>query len=100
VDVCCGGGEDSSVSLQAFWFEFGPDDRYGCNLPFACGVTAASEAEALALVANQFIGGQPLPPRRRTIENLSLDEIESRWGQLDFGVPVVRGIWFPHVQNP
>lgn len=95
-----GSGEDFSVSLQAFWFEFGPDDRYGCTLPFACGVTAASEDEALALVANQFTGGEPLPPRRRTIQNVRLDEIEAKWGQLDFGVPVVRGIWVPTRPEP
>jgi hypothetical protein len=42
-------------------------------------------------------GGVPKPI---VVEALTPEEIHARTGQFDFGVPVLRGIWYPHVDNP
>lgn len=39
-------------------------------------------------------------PDSLAIDELSPEEIQARIGNFDFGVPVVRGIWYPHLGDP
>lgn len=83
---------DVAVALQSFLIDFGDVER----VPNLCAVTATDENDALALVRGAY-GQAPSPV---SIEALSAAAIQDRIGHFDFGVPVVRGIWFPHISNP
>ena len=74
-------------------------DVRGCQMPFACAVSAYDEDDALDLVRATYAPDRDLP-RPGSVEELSPEEIQRRIGNFDFGVPVVRGIWYPHVSNP
>ena len=69
------------------------------RLPFACAATAFDEPDALSLVQETYCPGVPLPAPTEA-EELNPEEILARLGNYDFGVPVVRGIWYPHLNNP
>ena len=74
-------------------------DAKGCRVPFACAVSAYSEDDALDLLRATYAPDGDLP-QPGTIAELPPAEIQKRIGSADFGVPVVRGIWYPHVGNP
>lgn len=74
-------------------------DVSGCHMPFACAVSAYDQEDAVELVRATYAPESGLP-RPGSIEELSAEEIQRRIGNADFGVPVVRGIWYPHANNP
>lgn len=100
------------VMLHRYWFEFervASSERGGgvtldCTLPWACGVTAFDERDALDQVAELFPDGLARHQVRRRLEDVDVSdlaaELESRGRSFDFGVPLVRGVWYPHVRNP
>jgi hypothetical protein len=69
------------------------------EMPFACAVSAYDQDDALDLVRATYAPDRDLP-RHWSIEELTPEEIQRRIGNFDFGVPVVRGIWYPHLNNP
>jgi len=71
----------------------------GCRLPFACAVSAYDEEDALDQIRATYAPNDDLP-RPGTVEELSPEAIQQRIGNFDFGVPVTRGIWYPHLSNP
>ena len=70
----------------------------GCQMPFACAVTAYDEGDAVELIRVTYVPDGELRPG--SIEELEPQEILNRIGHFDFGVPVVRGIWYPHLTSP
>ena len=95
--------------LRRYWFEFeskqprGPRDLV-CTMPWACGVTGHDEADALRHIEALWPGGLDSYAIRRRIEDLDVSdlatEVAAKMAPVDFGVPVVRGIWYPHLTNP
>lgn len=88
--------------LRRFWFEF-DDSRGSSGLPFGCGVTAEDAASALHIVAATYCDGR-LPGVRETVEDVDVGELADRLSAfirpLRFGVPTVRGIWYPNLTGP
>lgn len=82
----------ASVSLQSFLIHLARTER----VPTVCAVTALDEADAVTLVRDAY--GTDADPV--SIEALPPVTIQERIGPFDFGVPVVRGIWYPHINNP
>ncbi len=68
-------------------------------MPFACAVSAYDVDDALEFVREVYAPDGALP-RPGSVEELSPEAIQQRIGNFDFGVPVVRGIWYPHLSNP
>lgn len=90
-------GMATSTSLRSYLVtDF---DVSGCWMPFACAVSAYSETDALELLRATYAPEGDLP-RPGTVEELTAEEIQRRIGNYDFGVPVVRGVWYPHLSNP
>lgn len=83
------------VTLRSFLVEFGDSPR----LPRVCAVTAYDERDALALIRNVYSPDAELPEPVILLA-LAPAEILARIGTFDFGVPVLRGIWYPHLDNP
>lgn len=83
------------VSLRSFLITSGRGER----LPAWCAVTALDEEDALELVRSVF-GPDGDWSQTVAVEELGPDEIQERIGNLDYGVPVVRGICYPHLDNP
>ena len=73
--------------------------RGGARLPLSWAVTAFDEADALGLVRDTYCPGAELPSPDES-EELSPAVIQERIANVDYGVPVVRGIWYPHLNNP
>lgn len=95
--------------LHRYWFEFEPEESNGprtldCRMPWACGVTGHDEADALRLVEEHFPGGLTTHRIRRRVEDVDVttvaSEVAEKMSPVDFGVPMVRGIWYPHLGNP
>lgn len=72
---------------------------HGCRVPAWCAVTAFDADDAVELVRSVY-APDDLLPLSVEVEDLSPKEIQSRIGNSDFGVPVLRGIWYPHVDDP
>jgi len=86
----------SRVTLRSFYLtDFGES---GCWMPFACAVTAYDERDALEMVGAVY--SPTSLPTPGVVEELTPEEIMRRIGHFDFGVPVVRGVWYPHVNTP
>lgn len=95
--------------LHRYWFEFEPKESNArrtldCRMPWACGVTGHDEVDALRQVEEQFPGGLTTHMIRRRIEDVDVttlaSEVAEKMSPVDFGVPVGRGIWYPHLRNP
>ena len=84
------------VTLRSFLFRFVSEE---VRLPLSCAVTAFDEADALGLVRDTYCPGAELPSPDES-EELSPAVIQERIANVDYGVPVVRGIWYPHLNNP
>jgi hypothetical protein len=85
------------TTLRTFLItDFGDSERWR---PLACAVTAYDENDALELVRVVYPPDGDQPPRD-SIEELTPEAIQNRIGHFDFGIPVVRGVWFPHLTNP
>lgn len=83
------------VSLRSFLITSDHADR----LPVCSAVTALDEDDALELLRAVYRSDEVLP-QTLVVEELSPDEIQARIGNFDYGIPVVRGIWYPHLANP
>jgi hypothetical protein len=94
-DTHKGPRHDADVSLRSFLIDFGNAER----LPHLCAVTAQDDADALTLVRDAYRPGGEVP-KPVSVEMLPPAEIQERIGSLDFGVPVARGIWYPHINDP
>lgn len=86
----------TAMALRSFLFSFLSQE---VRLPLSCAVTAFDEEDALSLVQETYCPGVALPGPTEA-EELSPAQIQARIGNVDFGVPVVRGIWYPHLNNP
>ena len=87
--------QTARVSLQSFLITSRGDEHF----PGWSAVTAYDDADALGLLQAAYRPGGSLPARL-VVEELSPAEIQLRIGNFDYGVPVVRGIWYPHTTNP
>jgi hypothetical protein len=88
------------VTLKAaYLIEFAPPSR---DVPWLCAVTAYDADDAMSLVAAAFRpDGSSLPEVTEVLEGVTFDDVKERVGAHGgFGVPVVRGIWYPHIENP
>lgn len=93
------------TALIRYWIEFAPrewfdaDDEESTALPRACGVTAASLDDALALVREIVFRDQPLPPVRRVMEHVDTGMLEMFHVGPRVLAPGERGIWYPPIYH-
>jgi hypothetical protein len=64
--------------------------------PLSWAVTATDSDDALTLIDPYYSGD----PSDLTIVEMSPEEIQSHIPRGDFGMPLVRGIWSPHFDDP
>jgi hypothetical protein len=83
------------MSLRSFLIEFDTEE----NIPSVCAVTARDESDALTLIRDTYRPEGVLPDPT-TMEQHTPEAIQSRIGRFDFGMPVTRGVWYPHIDNP
>jgi hypothetical protein len=112
VGLVAGRCDHPGVVLRRYWLEFesaeppDPDKSVtlDCMLPWACGVTAFDEEDALHQLADLFPDGYRRHRARRRLEDVDLSdlaaELQRRGRSFDFGIPLSRGVWYPHVANP
>lgn len=90
-----------SPLLHRYWIELDrnsaqDEPRLGALLPW--GVTAYSLHDALSILRDHLLDGEPLrPPLRRVIEDVDLSKIDPfylRHGSVF--PPIWRGIWYPY----
>ena len=87
------------MSLRSFWIEWTTET--GVRLPLGCAVTAFDLDDALEQIRSVYSPNDaPLPTPTSVREGVTPDDVEAQVGRRDFGVPVVRGIWYPHLDNP
>jgi hypothetical protein len=106
-------------TLRRYWFEFDlpalpPTIGEGISLDGGsmaqrylwrgCGVTAVDEDDARSLIL-ELLGEAELPPVRRVSVDVDVsalpDAVTHPLGtHASYGVPVWRGVWFPHVSQP
>jgi hypothetical protein len=91
--------DDCTVALRSYLIRIN-DDGGGCRFPVACAVTAHDEADALALVRETYCHEHHALPAVTVQEGVTFEEVVQQIGDADYGVPVVRGIWYPHLSNP
>ena len=92
--------------LTRYWIEFdkSTDDlhqrlgRYG--LTRGCGVTAYSYADALSMVGNIVLQGDPLPAIVRVIENIDVRTLDQGHVVANMCAVVWRGVWWPPYGEP
>ncbi len=87
------------MALRSFLIRFATDGT-GCRFPSACAVTAYDEQDALGLVRSSYAKDGELPPVSEMQVGVTFEEVAAQIGNADYGVPVVRGIWYPHLDNP
>lgn len=87
-----------NTPLQRFWIEFGPTEEVSGDTfthSRVYGITAASVADALALLQCAIFRNLPLPPVARLIEDIDLAMLDA----FHIGPSILplnrRGIWYP-----
>jgi hypothetical protein len=82
--------------MHRYWIEFDFTRRAErpAGTALGCGVTAEDRRAALALLERRLFDGS-LPPVSRLVEDVAVDDLESRHVRPNMGNPAVRGIWFP-----
>lgn len=83
------------VTLRSFLIQ----SHSGGRFPRLCAVTASDPEDALGLFKATY-SRDGLVSQALAIDELSPAEIQRRIGNADFGIPIVRGIWYPHLENP
>jgi hypothetical protein len=89
--------------LTRCWFEFdkSTDDlsKYvlGLGLGFGCGVTARNYDDALALIDEHLLRGEPMPPIARVVPDIDVSTLDVGHVIPNMGVPIWRGVWFPRI---
>ena len=82
--------------MHRYWIEFDftehSDRPPGTSL--GCGVTAEDRSSALAMVERRVFKGS-MPGVTRVLEDVTVDDLESRHVRPNIGNPALRGIWFP-----
>ena len=84
------------VGLRSFLITSDNVERF----PACWAVTPLDEDDALELLRAVYPPPDGLLPQMLVVEELSPKEIHGRIGNFDYGVPVVRGVWYPHLDNP
>ena len=87
------------MSLQSYLVRFAGHGS-GCWVPLAVAVTARDEQDALDLIRATYAQGSDLPPVAEMQVGVTFDDVAAQVGKADYGGPVVRGIWYPHLDNP
>jgi len=84
------------MPLHRFWVRF---DDLPPDVPpvlqLGCGVTAADEADCMALIRSAVFDGRKLPPIISIVCDLDVRTLDDRHVRPNMGNPAVRGIWFP-----
>jgi hypothetical protein len=85
--------------MHGFWIEWRTET--GVRLPIGCAVTAYDLDDALEQIRAVYAPEvDSLPAPTSIQEGVTFEEVEAQIGRADFGVPVLRGIWYPHLENP
>jgi hypothetical protein len=94
---------------RRYWFEFEssehlPPNSLDCTMPWACGVTALDQQDALDQIREVFAVGLSRNRIKRVVEDVDVtdlaQELSERRIRVDFGSPLTRGIWYPHQSSP
>jgi hypothetical protein len=83
------------MKLVRFWIEFAEPPRRFASVHPGFGVTAYDIEDALSLVREKALEGQPLPQIARCVENVDISTLDEGHVIPNMHAPVRRGIWFP-----
>jgi hypothetical protein len=95
--------DNGEPRLHRFWLQFsiapGDVDRYSswAGLGLGCGITAFTFEDALAVVRQAILGGDPLPDVVQLIEDIDVRTLDQGRVVPNMGPPNERGVWFPRV---
>jgi hypothetical protein len=86
------------MNFRRYWIEFDKSLPYSLlpgGLLLGCGVTARSQADALALVQELIFQGNPVPSIHKIVEDVDISTLDANHVLPNIGMPLTPGIWFP-----
>jgi hypothetical protein len=88
-----------AVILRSFWVEWtSPTPE---RLPLGCAVTAWDLDDALEQIRSVYCPTASEVSQPTLVEeDITVEGVATRVGWVDIGVPLLRGIWYPHLDNP